>query len=226
MKFLSLLRKLMPLVALLHLLHSGEGHHHLLFSMNLVIYPLTPLLPPWKLIARPTTVVVITHLENQLVVLLVKVFYYSTPRRHHDQRLMILEILPLTVITTHSHDRNRDQCHHLLTVAVPGLLCSQVTQLVNLLGLHSPAQLLPSTLLVCMLHMSKTILPSKKVVGTDGLHLTTVIGASVVRDMVVTTYLTLLSHTPSTHHALREHIALLNPHLDHTPLVTGITSLL
>jgi hypothetical protein len=76
-----------------------------------------------------------------------------------------------------------------------------------------------------MHHMSKTILLSKKVAGTDGLpQVTTVIGASVVRGIVVTTYLILLSHSLSTKHALHEHIAHLNLLLDPTRPVTGITS--
>lgn len=228
MKFLYLLRKSVHQVAP-HLLHSGEDLHRLLFLMNLVIYPLTPLLLPWKLIVRCTTVVVIIHLENRLVDLLVKASYCSIPR-HHD-RLMTLEILHTrTIITILLLVHNRDQRHHLLTVAVLGLLRSKLTQVVNLLGLHNPARPPLSALLVCICHMSKTILPSKKVVGTDGLlQLITVIGGSVVQGMVVTTYPTLLSHILSTHHALHEHIALLHLlHLlpDHTLLVTGITSLL
>ena len=223
MKFLCLLRKSIHLVALLHL-HSGEGHHHLLFLMNLVICPLTPLLLPWRLIARRTTVVVIIHLENRLVGLLAKAFYCSIPC--HLDHLTTLEILHThTIITILSPVRNRDQHHHLPTT-VPGLLRSKLTPVVNLLGLHSPAQLPLSVLPVCMCPMSKTILPSKKVVGTDGLlHLTTVTGGSVVRGTVVTTYRTLLNHILSIHHALHDHIAL-HLLLDHTQLVTGITSLL
>lgn len=225
MKFPYLLRKSMHLVALHHL-HSGEGHHRLLFLMNLVIYPLTPLLLPWRLIARRTTVVVIIHLENRLVDLLVKASYCSIPR-HHDRRTTLEILHTRTINTILLLVHNRDQRHQLPTVAVHGLLFSKLIQVVNLLGLHSPAQLPLSALLVCMCHMSKTILPSKKVVGTDGLlQLITVIGASVVQGMVVTTYLTLLSHILSTHHALHEHIALLHIPLDHMRLVIGITSLL
>jgi hypothetical protein len=224
MKFLYLLRKSMRLVALHHL-HSGEGHHRLLFLMNLVIYPLTLLLLPWRLIVRRTTVVVIIRLENRLADLSVKVSYCSIPR-HHDP-LTTLEILhTCTIITILSLVHNRDQRHHP-TVAVPDLRRSKLTQVVNLLGLHSLAQLPLSALLVCMLHMSKTILQSKKVVGTDGLlQLITVIGGSVVQGMVVTMDPTLLSPIPSTRHALHEHIALLRLLLDNTRLVTGMASLL
>jgi hypothetical protein len=228
MKFLSLLLKAIPLVALLHHLHSGEDRHHLSFLMNLVIYPLTLLLPPWKLIALRIMAVVIIRLENQLVDLLVKASYCNI-LRHHDRCLTTPEILHTPIIiTTHSLVRTHDQFRQLPTVAVPGPLCSKLTQLVNLLDLHNPAQLPLNVLLVCMRHMSKIILPSKRVVGIDGLpHLITAIGASVVRGMVVTIiYLILLSHTLSTRHALHEHIALLNLLLDNTRLVTGITSLL
>lgn len=185
MKYLYLLRKSIHLVALHHL-HSGVGHHRLLFLMNLVIYPLTPLLLPWRLIAPRTTVVVIIHLENRLVDLLVKVSYYSIPHRH--DRLTTLETLRTrTIITIPFLVHNRDQRHRLPTVVVPGLLRSKLTQVVNPLGLHSPAQLPLSALLVCICHMSKTILLSKKVVGTDGLlQMITVIGGSVVQGMVVT----------------------------------------
>jgi hypothetical protein len=222
MKFLFLL---LPLVVLLHHLHSGEDRHHLLFLMNLVIYPLTPLLLPWKLIAHRIMAVVITPLENQLVVLLVKACCCNI-LRHRDHCLTTLEILHTHIIMTHSLVRTRDQCHQLLTAAVLGPLCSKLTQLVNLSGLHNPAQLPLNVLLVCMRHMSKTILPSQRAVGIDDLlHLITVIGASVVQGMTIIC-LILLSHTLSTRHALHEHIALLNLLLDHTRLGTGITSLL
>lgn len=231
MKFLCPLhRKSIPLVVLLRHLRSEEGHRRLLSLMNLVIYPLTPLLLPWRLIARHTTVVVIIHLENRLVDLLVKASSCSTPC-HHKRRLTTLGIQHTrTIITTHisvALVRNRDQCHQPPTAAVPGLLRSKLTQLVNQLGLHSPAQLLLSALPVCMRHMSKTILPSKKAAGTDGLQVTTAIGiASVVQGIVVTTHPTLPNHSLSTHHALHEHIVLLNLLLDHMQLVTGIPSLL
>ena len=224
MKFLYLLRKSMHLVALPHL-HSGEGHRRLLFLMNLVIYPLTPLLLPWRLIVRHTTVVVIIHPKKRLVDPSVKASYCSIPR-HHD-RLMTLEILHTrTIITILSPIHNRDRRHHL-TVAIPALRRSKLTKVVNLLDLHSPAQLPLSALLVCMCHMSKTILPSKKVVGTDGLlQLIIVIGGSVVQGMVVTTHPTLLSHILFTHHVLHEHIALVRLLLDNTRLITGTISLL
>lgn len=122
--------------------------------------------------------------------------------------------------------RNRDQCHQIHTVAVPGRRHSKLTQLVNLSGLHSPVQLLLNALLVCMHHMSKTILLSKKAAGTGGLpQLITVIGAIVVQGIAVTTYpiLLLLSHSLSTH-ALHECTVLLNLLLDHTRRVIGITS--
>lgn len=195
--------------------------------MNLVICPLTPLLLPWRLIVRRTTVVVIIRLENRLVDLSVKASYYSIPR--HRDRLTILEILhTCTIITILSLVHNHDQRLHLLlpTVAVPDLHPSTLTQVVNLLGLHSLAQLPLSALLVCMRHMSIAILQSKKVLGTDGLlHLITVIGENVVQGMV-TMYPTLLSHILSTRHALQEHIALVRLLLDNTRHVTGITSLL
>lgn len=226
MKFLFLLPKSIHLVALHHL-HSGEVHLRLLFLMNLVIYPLTPHLLPWRLIVRRTMVVVIIRLENRLVGLSVKASYCSIPR-HHD-RQTIPEILhTCTIIMILSLVRNPDQRLHLPlpTVAVPDLRRSTLTQVVNLLGLHSLAQLPLSALLVCMCHMSRTIRPSKKVLGTDGLlHLITVIGENVVQGMVIM-YPTLLSHILSTRHAHQEHIALLRLLLDHTRLVTGITSLL
>ena len=160
MRFLYLLHKSMNLVALHHL-HSGEGHHHLLFLMNLVMYPLTLLLLPWRLITRRIMVVVIIHFENQLVDLLVKASYFSI-LRHHDH-LTTLEILhTCTISTILSPVHNQDQRHQLPTVAVLGHLCSKLTQVVNLLGLHSLAQLLLSALLMCMCHMSKIILLSKR----------------------------------------------------------------
>ena len=225
MKFLCLLRKSIHLVALLHL-HSGEGHHHLLFLMNLVICLLTPLLLLWRLIVHHTTVVVIIRLlENRLVDLSVKASYCSIPR--HDRQTTLEILHTLTIITIPSHVHNRDQRRHLPTVAVPDLHRSKLTQVVNLLDLHSPTQLPLNALLVCMCHMNKTILPSKMVVGTDGLpQLITVIGGSVVQGMVVTTCPTLLSHILSTRHALHEHIALLRLLLDNTRLVTGMASLL
>jgi hypothetical protein len=225
MKFLYLLRKSMHLVALHHL-HSGEGHHHLLFLMNLVIYLLTPLLLLWRLIVHRTTVVVIIRLlENRLVDLSVKASYCSI--LCHDRQTTLEILHTLTIITILSLVHNRDQRRLLPTVAVPDLRRSKLTQVVNLLGLHSLTPLPLTALLVCMCHMNKTILPSKMVVGTDGLlQLITVIGGSVVQGMVVTTCPTLLSHILSTHHGLLEHIALLHLLLDNMGLVTGITSLL
>lgn len=230
MKFLCPLRKSMPLVALLHLLHSGEGHRRPLSLMNLAICPLTLLLLPWKLIARHTLVVVIIHLENRLVGLLVKVSYCSI-LRHNNRRLMILEIRHTRIIiTTHISTvvpgRSRDQCHQLHTAAVPALLRSNLTQLVNLLDLRSLVQRLLNALLACMHRMSKINLQNKKVVGTDDLpQAITVIGISVAQGIVVTTRPTHLSHFLSIHHALHEHIVPLNLLHGRTRLVTGITSL-
>jgi hypothetical protein len=99
--------------------------------MNLVIhvYPLTPLLLPWKPITRCTTVVVIIHVENRLVDLLVKASYCSI-LRHHD-RLTTLEIPHTrTIIMILFLIHNRDRCHHLPTVAVPGCHKS-ITGIVN-----------------------------------------------------------------------------------------------
>ena len=175
MKFLYLLRRSMHLAALHHL-HSGEGHHRLLFLMNLVIYLLTHLLLPWRLIVRLTTVVVIIRLKNPLVDLSVKASYCNI-LCHHDRRTTLDILHTLTIITIPSLVHNRDQRRHLPRVAVPDLLRFKLTQVVNLLGLHSPTRLPLSALCVYMCHMNKTILPSKKAIGTDGLlQLITVIG--------------------------------------------------
>lgn len=229
LKFLCPLRKPIPLVALLHHLHSEEDHHRLLYLMNLAICLLTPLLRPWRsivqrTIARRTTVVVIIHLENRLVDLLVKASSCSIPY-HRNRHLTTLEILLTpTIITTRisivALVRNRDQCRQLPTAAVRVLLRSNLTQLVNLLDLHNPARLPLSAPRVCM---SKTILPSKRVVGTDGLLQVTTVNGIVVRGIAVTMYPTLLSPSLSIH----ERIALVNLLLDHTRrIVTGMASLL